>query len=779
MLPEIVCITSYPPRECGIATFSQDLIRSLNNQFHQSFKLTVAALETEESFSYTPEVNYSLKTTDAQSYKNLAKALNRNQDVALVMIQHEFGLYHGNENDLLGLMDALKAPSLVVFHTVLPEPDSVLKEHVIAIAERSSGMIVMTGNARQLLIDTYGIDADMITVIPHGTHLVKHVDKTVLKEKYDYTGKHILSTFGLISSGKNIETTLQALPAIVEQHPDVLFLVIGKTHPEVVKREGESYREMLQKMTVDLGIEDHVQFVNNYISLPQLLEYLQMTDLYLFTSKDPNQAVSGTFSYALSCGCPIVSTPIPHALEILKDDHSMIVPFSDPEKLAESVNRLLSDEMLLNNIRLNGLHRMAPTSWENTAIHYTLAFEEVMGQPLSLNYRLPKINLHHIEQLTTSFGMIQFSQLNQPDINSGYTLDDNSRALIAICQHYGLTKLESDLKLIGKYLSFIGYCQQPQGYFLNYVDEKKHFTEQNFATNLSDSNGRAIWALGYLISMKGTLPETYVDQAETILKKAMLRIPGMHSTRAMAFAIKGLYYYNTVNPSIDAKSAITLLGNRLVHMYMHESHEGWEWFESYMTYANSLLPEAMLCAYEVTNDIMYRGIAKTSFDFLLSHIFTADSIKVISNNGWMHKGVIPEHYGEQPIDVAYTVLALSRFHKCFRDDEYLVKMQMAFNWFLGQNHLHRIIYNPCTGGCWDGLEEHHVNLNQGAESTVSYLMARLTIEIHKGDLMRIDKAEQLETAHARDLGKINARRKLMRRKPFESASRRMGTYPQH
>jgi hypothetical protein len=261
----------------------------------------------------------------------------------------------------------------------------------------------------------------------------------------------------------------------------------------------------------------------------------------------------------------------------------------------------------------------------------------------------------------------------------------------------------------------------------------------------------------------------------------MLRIPGMHSTRAMAFAIKGLYYYNSVNPSIDAKSAITLLGNRLVHMYMHESHEGWEWYESYMTYANSLLPEAMLCAYEVTNDIMYRGIAKTSFDFLLEHIFTPRGIKVISNKGWLHKGVIPEHYGEQPIDVAYTVLALSRFYKCFKENEYLVKLETAFNWFLGQNHLHSILYNPCTGGCWDGLEEHHVNLNQGAESTVSYLMARLTIETHKGDLLRLGKTEtmQEESIRARNLGKINARIKLMKRNPSEAAARKMGTYPGH
>jgi glycosyltransferase involved in cell wall biosynthesis len=740
MLPAIVFLTSYPPRECGIATFSQDLVHALNKQFHHSFNLRIAAVDNGEHLLYPKEVRYSLNAKNPKSYVQLTKTLSRDPSVELVVVQHEFGFYNRHEEDFLQLLRDVDKPVVTVFHTVLPDPNPQLRQHVKRISGNCSAIIVMTEHAKQLLVTDYNLPEEQIELIPHGTHLVQHLDKNVLKAKHGFSGRKILSTFGLISSGKNIETTLSALPAIVAEHPDVLFLAIGKTHPEVLKNEGEHYRESLGEMTRTLGIENHVQFINSYVSLPELLEYLQLTDVYLFTSKDPNQAVSGTFSYALSCGCPIISTPIPHAVELLENDPRMIVPFSDPAKLAQAVNNLLGDEELLRAASLNGLHRIAGTSWENVAVRYALLFQKTGKAPVDLEYRWPEINLYHIRQMTTHLGMIQFSQLSDPDIESGYTLDDNARALIAICQHYELTRNEEDLKLIRNYIAFIELCLQPQGYFLNYVDKKKAFTDQNFATNLSDSNGRAMWALGYAISLKNILPEALVRRSETVFRASMQRISGMHSTRAMSFAIKGLYYYNTTSPAVDCEALITVLANRLVQMYLHESSEGWEWFESYLTYANSLLPEALLCAWEVTRNETYRSVAKLSLDFLLSQTFHEFGIKVISNRGWMQKGEIPEHFGEQPIDVAYTVLTLSRFYNCFREDEYLLKMETAFNWFLGHNHLHRMLYNPCTGGCCDGLEEHHVNLNQGAESTVSYLMARLTIETHKGDLLHLHQS---------------------------------------
>jgi hypothetical protein len=297
--------------------------------------------------------------------------------------------------------------------------------------------------------------------------------------------------------------------------------------------------------------------------------------------------------------------------------------------------------------------------------------------------------------------------------------------------YFKLTDDKEIITVIRKYLSFIERCLQPAGDFLNYVDKDLKFTDQNETTNLDDANGRAIWALGYIISLKGLLPEEIIAKAETIIEKSLLRIGTVHSTRAMAFAIKGLYYHHLATKSPKDIALLKILANRLAQMYKHESNEKWEWFEGYLTYANSILPEAMLYAWLLTGETIYKDIAISSFDFLLLQTFNENWIEVISNKHWLQKGEKPGHFGEQPIDVAYTILALDKFYETFHKEEYYKKMNIAFNWFLGKNRLCQIIYNPCTGGCYDGLEETHVNLNQGAESTVSYLMARLTMEKYK------------------------------------------------
>lgn len=327
--------------------------------------------------------------------------------------------------------------------------------------------------------------------------------------------------------------------------------------------------------------------------------------------------------------------------------------------------------------------------------------------------------------MTTDFGILQFSKINTPDINSGYTIDDNARAMIAMCQHYKMTGDASDLKYIRIYLNFIAYCERSDEQFINYVDYNNNFTPQNEEVNLEDSTGRTIWALGYVVSLANILPDDIVSKAEEIIERTFRHVERIHSTRAMAFIIKGLYFYNRTIDSMQTIDLTELFANRLVQMYRHEASEDWKWFEGYLTYANSVLPEALLCAYTLTGNREYRDIAKESFDFLLSKTFTDTAIKVICNKTWQQKGSENNSFGEQPIDVAYTIITLRKFHDVFKDPDYLQKMEMAFNWFLGNNHLQQVIYNPCTGGCFDGLEENNVNLNQGAESTVSYLMARL------------------------------------------------------
>lgn len=731
---EVLFVTSYPPRECGIATYSQDLIRALNKKFSNSLSIKTCALENgRDTYNYPEEVKYTLDTSQRNSYLDLGRAINENNQIQFVLIQHEFGFYKNQEQAFLQLLHDIKKPVVVAFHTVLPNPDSLLRLQVNNIVSACKSVVVMTKTSAEILMSDYGVSTQKISVIAHGTHLVPHLSEKFLKDKYGLTGRKVLTTFGLLSSGKSIETTLEALPAIIKQCPEVIFLVIGKTHPEVVKNEGEMYRESLVKKVNELGINDHVKFINKYLELPVLLEYLQLTDIYLFTTNDPNQAVSGTFVYAMSCGCPIISTPIPHAREVLTKDTGIIFDFRNSAQLASSVNLLLNDYPLRKNIISNTLQKIVSTAWENSAVAYAMLFQQMSGNKTKFRYNLPEVNLAHLNAMTTEFGMIQFSKINQPDIKSGYTLDDNARALVASCMNFKLSGEKESIENMRKYLSFIKLCQQPSGNFLNYVDQDHNFTAQNQEVNLEDSNGRALWALGYVVSLKQILPDTIVTDAISIFQRAMLNLKSTKSPRAMAFAIKGLFYFQKTEKSAIFQSIVEVFANRLMELYKKESTSIWKWYESYMTYANSILPEAMLYAWLITGKESYKEIAVTSFDFLLSLIFNKNGIEVISNKGWLQKGQEAGQFGEQPIDVAYTIMTLSKFYDVLSDEDYRNKMEIAFNWFLGNNRLHQIVYNPCTGGCYDGLEETHVNLNQGAESTISYLMARLTVEKYKNE----------------------------------------------
>jgi len=453
-----------------------------------------------------------------------------------------------------------------------------------------------------------------------------------------------------------------------------------------------------------------------------------MTDVYLFTSSDPNQAVSGTFVYALSCGCPIIATPIPHAFELLSDNTGIIFNFHDSSQLAKSTNSLLKDEKLRIQMGISGLQKTAFTAWENTAIAYTLLFERIMGSKGILTYSsLSSVNTDHILDMSQNFGIIQFSKGNQPDLNSGYTLDDNARALIALCmvdENAGYPKYRKYIKL---YLNFILFCLQSDGTLKNYVDKYGKFTSQNNDVSLEDSNGRAIWALGYFICHGNVFYKLSINAARKAIRLTFPILSKIQSPRSIAFAIKGLCCYFTKKPSRELYDGIRMLADKLVGLYLSATDECWKWFETYLTYDNAVLPESLLCAYNVTKNEQYKNIAKESFDFLLKKIFVDGQIKVISNNKWLNKGESNTKYGEQPVDVAGTVIALSTFYDVFHDNEYIQKQKDAFSWFMGNNHLHQIIYNPVTGGCYDGLEENNINLNQGAESTVCFLIARLSL----------------------------------------------------
>jgi glycosyltransferase involved in cell wall biosynthesis len=727
----VLILTSYPPRVCGIATYTQDLVSALNRTFNGPFRYTVCALESGPVLrDYPAEVTHTLDTKDPDDHIRLALEVDQDPRIDRVWVQHEFGLYPGGEGQfLLQFLNAVDKPVAVTFHTVLSSPSAERIAMIRALAERASDVVVLTERSARILREEYAITEEKIAVIPHGTHVVTWQDKEKMKWKYGLTGRRVLSTFGLLSSNKSIETALDALVAIKEQVPEVLYLVLGRTHPEVVRQEGEGYRDMLVQKVKDLGLQDHVRFVDRYLELEELLEHLQLTDIYLFTSKDPEQAVSGTFAYAMGCGCPVISTRIPHAQEVLDDGTGVLIDFNSPAQLAQAAIALLMDPARMDRLGRNALQRMRATGWDNVAIAHARTFALRTRSTDRLSFQWPPVSLDHLQRMTDRIGMVQFCDISEPDVRSGHTLDDNARALIALCIHAGNADgIGQDRALAARYVDYIVHCQQANGRFLNYADVNGVFTEQNEGENLEDSNGRAVWALGVCVAHGSLLSMEIARKAEHALKTTLRRIDELSSPRAIAFSIKGLHAYNSVRGSVQITALIDRLAAHLLDTYKATASAEWNWFEPIVTYGNAVLPEAMLLAFLETERPAYRSVAIATFDFLLDHLFKGDMLRVISNRSWLEPGVQPELFGEQPIDVAYTISALALFHDSFGDAEHARKMHVAFEWFLGRNHLAQVMYNSASGGCYDGLEEHSVNLNQGAESTVCYLMARGIME---------------------------------------------------
>ena len=728
---KMLLVSSYPSRECGLATFSNDIVEAVANVFGDTLPIEVCALENEgQKFEYSEEVKYTLSTSRIDDYRLVAEKINERNDIGLVCIQHEFGLFGGEYGDyILSFILALNKPIITVFHTVLPNPDDKRKKVVHAIADLSDRIIVLTKNSQNVLIQDYEVVSAKTVVIPHGNHTVLWEQKEKLKTEFNFSDRIVMSTFGLISENKGIETVLYALPEIVSCYPEVVYLVIGKTHPEILRREGEKYRDSLIEIVKKQNLENNVIFVNEYLDLRELLDYLTLSEIYLFSSKDPNQAVSGTFAYAMSCGCAVISTPIPHAKESLHSENGILLNgFDQSDEFQDAIFRLIEDVETRIAMGKNAFAASSATTWKNIAIQYRLLFDQLTNREDDLKFNFPPIKLDHIEKLTTDYGILQFSKFSQPDPESGYTLDDNARALINMVLYNKVYPNENCLELASTYLNFIEGIQGEDGWFNNYKDFEGQLTPQNGEVNLEDANGRALWSLGIVISHRETLPLEMISQAVQCWDKAIKKIDNIKSPRAIAYTIKGLYHYYLAYKNEDIKLSIEKLADELLHHYDIHSEENWCWYEDYMTYANNVLPEAMMYSYLVTGDLKYKKIALITFDFLLSHYFMKGQLKVISNRGWFKKENERIFYGEQPIEVATTIIALDLFYEITQNKKYKDQLQLAFVWFLGNNHLKQIMYNPENGASYDGLEDTHVNINQGAESTLCFFKARLIME---------------------------------------------------
>ncbi|HNZ55349.1 MAG TPA: glycosyltransferase [Candidatus Paceibacterota bacterium] len=729
----IVFLGTYPPRECGIATFTADLTNNFDELYSPREETKVVAINNNlQTYKYPRKVIAQISENDPDGYQAVAEKLNRLSQVKLVSVQHEFGIYGSDYGkNLLIFLATINKPVVVTFHTVLPEPSPSQKEVVIKIVERADCLVVMTERAKKLLLEIYGAPEGKIRVICHGIHPLAYNDGSDLKKELRLSKRKIISTFGMLNKGKGIEYAIEAMTEVVKRFPDVLYLVIGATHPVVLKQEGETYRNQLIEKVYSLGLQNNIRFYNKYLTTEDLLKFLQATDIYLSLSQDPNQAVSGTLSYALGAGRPVISTPFPQAEEIITPDVGSLIKFGTSEGIADQIISILGDPAKMASLGKTAYFKTRKMTWKNVALYYMREFIELLPELGKREKNLPAIKMRHLAKLTDKFGIFQFAILDEPDSEWGYTLDDNARALVVTSWYYDLTKNATAKKLAEVYLNFIKKAVDPKGGFKNYF-KTKHLnqTEINNEQGLEDSAARAIWALA--VAASGSLPVGLKKTAKQILE-SNLNFKKISSPRAMAFMIKGLSkYYRLVEKNKEEKEKIegllTEYADKLLELFNHHSDENWLWFENYLTYSNAVLPEAMLWAYRVTGNYHYFKAGKQSLDFLSENYFQGDVCVPVGQAGWYKRGEKKNLYDQQPEEVAALVLALRAMYDLGEEEQYQAKMYKAFNWFLGNNILNRFMYSHLSGGCFDGLQEKEVNLNQGAESTISYLLARLALE---------------------------------------------------
>jgi glycosyltransferase involved in cell wall biosynthesis len=735
--PKTCFFANYPPKECGIATFTKHLATAMDKKWNPKVKSRVIAINEEGSFyNYNKKVIFEVAKNDIEHYIEIAKKVNETENIKILCIQHEFGIFGGEYgNYIIPFLETLQKPVVVTFHTVLPNPDEKRKKVVQAIAKRSSALIVLAKIASEILIKDYDIEKNKIHVVYHGIENVPFQNNDSAKKKLKLDGKTVLLTYGLLGRGKGIEYMIKALPPLVKKYPNLLYLIVGETHPAVRKEEGEKYRNELIGLAKKLKIENNVKFYNKYLPDNELVEYMTAADIYVGTNMDRNQISSGPIAEAVGGGKAVISTPSFCAEELLADGRGLLAEFKNPESFTKAIDKMLSNPELKKEMERQAYAFSRQMTWPNVAIQYLRIFNKIVKLREDTTEKLPKIKLNHIMNLTDDFGIIQFSLHSTPDKSSGYTLDDNSRALISTIKHTKLYNKENtseiSLRLTRSYIKFLEHCQEADGNFKN-----NHCNEEEITNSHSqDSFGRAIWALGFAINNSDD--PLIKEKAKKMFDLSFNYIDGLDSPRAKAFCINGLYYYYKSHGFPETLSKLTKLSNDLVNIYEHESSADWQWFEPYLTYSNSTLPEALFFAYELTGNEKYFEIAKKTLDFLTNLTLIDGEFCPIGQNGWYKRNGERAFFDQQPLDVSCMILTYLTAYNITQKKEYYDEAILAFNWFLGKNHLKQMMYDETTGGCYDGLGKHSVNLNQGAESTISYLMARLFLEESKRKMKEV------------------------------------------
>ncbi len=732
----IAFISTYPPRRCGIATFTGDLVSAVRKATEGRLRTVVMAVDDpDERLSYSDDVEDALSQHDHAEYVRGAEFLNYN-NVRAVSLQHEFGIFGGHDGAyVLDLLRELRCPIISTFHTVLKQPSesqlTIMRELIVL----SSLLVVMSERAVRFLQEVYDAPEQKIRLIHHGVPEIPLVEPQLYKAQFEMTGRELILTFGLLNPGKGVEYALQALPPVVEKYPDLCYIVLGATHPNVVKEQGESYRLSLQRLARNLGLQRNVLFADRFVALAELCEFLKATDLYLTPYLNREQITSGTLAYALGAGKPIVSTRYWYAEELLAEGRGVIVDFRDPAAMAEAILSLLSDPGKLREMRANAYEFSRRMTWGEVGQRYLEAFREaittrrVRASMPDVSMRhvlpitgLPRARLDHLERLSDDTGLLQHARYSVPDRSHGYCTDDNTRALVVTSKHYDLFRSAQAERLLGIYLAFVSYAQRGDGLFHNFISYDRRFLDE---VSSDDCYGRALWGLGYT-TYRG--PTLYANLAQEVFENALGNLTTL-SLRGRAYAILGLYYYLQRYPEAeDIAAKMDRLASAQVDRFKAASGDGWPWFEEAVTYDSAVIPQSLFLGYEVTGKEEYRRVGKETLDFILAMCDRTDHLSLVGNDGWHVRGQEkPSSFDQQPIDACGLCEACKVAFRLTGRREYLKHMRMAFDWFLGVNDLGESLYNFKTAGCSDGLTAAGVNQNQGAESTLCFLLALLTL----------------------------------------------------
>lgn len=714
----IAVVGNYPPTKCGIATFTQDMVTSVAEAAPYA-QIDIYAMVPDEACECPPDVKTIIPEGDRRAYRQAGIELDRS-GAELVWLQHEFGLFGGEAGDwIIDMLRQVAVPLVVTLHTVLENPTAAQRRVMEWFADRASRIVVMSDEGRAILQRVYNIEPARIAIIAHGVPDRPFGRTAEMKECFGLSGRKVLMTFGLISPGKGIEMAIQALPAIREQHPDVLYCVVGATHPKLVAHEGEAYRERLQALASDLGVSEHIQWVNRYLDKDELLDRIEAADVYLTPYAAAEQSTSGTLSYAMALGKAIVSTPYKHARELLADDHGRLVPFADPLAMAQSVNELLGDPALLHRIQSRAYAAGRATVWPEFA-RQTLAIcnsLRVVRRTASIPSTLSQQGLN---RLCDSCGIIQHSVFSVPDRHHGYCVDDNARALMLAVQDKGGFAERANI-----FAAFVQHSWNPdRRQFRNFMSYDRRWLEDAGST---DSNGRTLWALGATIAFdrRGDL----LEWAQNLWREAAPIALEMTSPRALAFAMLGADLVLQRHADDHLARAILAYGlEQLAGAYRNCSRPGWRWYENCLAYDNCRLPQAMLRAADRLRDDVAALHALESLDWII-HLQTepAGHFRPVGSCAFGETHIPGDPYDQQPVDAWAMIDAGIAAYRYDGDDRWLAAARLAQAWFFGRNDRGLAVAIAQTGDCHDGLTPLGVNRNRGAESVLALHLGHLAM----------------------------------------------------